>query len=149
LVGKHSQVLQTAQERVVLAFKAFFRRVKAGQKPGYPLYRGYGWNDSFTFKQLGFELLDNGLLLSKIGAIKIVLHRPVEGQIKTLTILRDAVGNWYACFVCEVEPEPLPCNDLAIGIDIGLENFVTLSNRDWIANPRFFRRDERACESTA
>jgi len=144
LVGVHSQVLQNAQERVDLAFKAFFRRVKAGEKPGYPRFRGVGWYDSFTFKQFGFELLDNGLRLSKIGAIKIVLHRPVEGQIKTLTIQRDAVGNWYACFACEVEPAPLPVSDLAIGIDFGLESFATLSNGDWIANPRFFRRDERA-----
>ena len=142
--GVHSQVLQNVQERVDLAFKAFFRRVKAGEKPGYPRFRGYGWYDSFTFKQFGFELLDNGLLLSKIGVVKIVLHRPIEGQIKTLTIQRDAVGNWYACFACEVEPEPLPFNELAIGIDMGLESFATLSNGDWIDNPRFFRRDERA-----
>jgi putative transposase len=144
LVGVHSQVLQNAQERVDLAFKAFFRRVKAGEKPGYPRFRGVGWYDSFTFKQFGFELLDNGLRLSKIGVIKIVLHRPVEGQIKTLTIQRDAVGNWYACFACDVVPAPLPVCDLIIGIDFGLESFATLSNGDRIANPRFFRRDERA-----
>ena len=144
LVGVHSQVLQNAQERVDLAFKAFFRRVKAGEKPGYPRFRGVGWYDSFTFKQFGFELLDNGVRLSKIGTIKIVLHRPVEGQIKTLTIQRDAVGNWYACFACDVEPAPMPVSDLAIGIDFGLESFATLSNGDWIANPRFYRRDERA-----
>src|SRR5215211_2380624 len=108
-----SQVLQNVQERVDLAFKAFFRRVKAGEKVGYPRFRGYGWYDSFTFKQFGFELLDNGLFLSKIGAMKIILHRPIEGKIKTLTIRRDAVGNWYACFACDVEPEPLPLNDLA------------------------------------
>jgi putative transposase len=144
LVGVHSQVLQNAQERVDLAFKAFFRRVKAGQKPGYPRFRGVGWYDSFTFKQFGFELLDNGVRLSKIGAIKIVLHRPVEGQIKTLTIQRDAVGNWYACLACEIEPAPMPVSDLAIGIDFGLESFATLSNGDRIANPRFFRRDESA-----
>jgi putative transposase len=144
LVGVHSQVLQNAQERVDLAFKAFFRRVKAGEKPGYPRFRGVGWYDSFTFKQFGFGLLDNGLRLSKIGVIKIVLHRPVEGQIKTLTIQRDALGNGYACFACEVEPALLPVCDLAIGIDFGLESFATLSNGDRIANPRFFRRDERA-----
>lgn len=146
-----SQVLQNAQERVDLAFKAFFRRVKAGEKPGYPRFRGYGWYNSFTFKQFGFELLDtgtarqrkcNGLLLSKIGAIKIVLHRPIEGKIKTLTIQRDTVGNWYACFSCEVEPEPLSPNETAVGIDVGLESFATLSTGKKVSNPRFFRRDE-------
>ncbi|RPJ26600.1 MAG: transposase [Chloroflexi bacterium] len=138
-----SQVLQNVQERVDLAFKAFFRRVKTEEKPGYPRFRGYGWYDSFTFKQFGFELLKSDLYLSKIGAIKIILHRPISGQIKTLTIQQDAVGNWYACFACEVEPEHLPLNELAVGIDVGLKSFATLSNGAKIENPRFFRNDEK------
>ncbi len=143
LVGVHSQVLQNVQERVDLAFKAFFRRVKAGEKPGYPRFRGMGRYDSFTFKQFGFKLHDNGLLLSKIGVIKIILHRPIEGCIKTLTVRCDQVGNWYACFSCEVKPEPLPFNDLVVGIDMGLNSFARFSTGEGIANPRFFRRDER------
>ncbi|TAK14860.1 MAG: transposase, partial [Anaerolineae bacterium] len=138
-----SQVLQNVQERVDLAFKAFFRRAKAGEKPGYPRFRGDGRYASFTFKQSGFRLLDTGLLLSKIGTVRIVLHRPLEGRIRTLTVQRDAVGNWYACFACEVEPEPLPFNPAAIGIDLGLESFATLANGLKIDNPRFFRQDER------
>ncbi len=145
LVSVHSQVLQNVQERVDLAFKAFFRRVKAGEKPGYPRFRGYGWYDSFTFKQSGFELLPagNGLLISKIGAVRIVLHRPIQGRVKTLTVQRDAVGNWYACFACEVEPEAMPFSELAVGIDVGLESFATLSNGMKIENPRFFRHAEK------
>ncbi len=138
-----SQVLQNVQERVDLAFEAFFRRVKAGEKPGYPRFRGYGWYDSFTFKQFGFELLDSGLLLSKIGTVKIIVHRPIEGRIKTLTIQRDAVGNWYACFACEVAFEALPVNELAVGVDVGLESFATLSNGVKVENPRFFRMNEK------
>jgi putative transposase len=144
LKGVYSQVLQNVQERVDLAFKAFFRRVKAGEKPGYPRFRGQGWYDSFTFKQSGFELLDHGLRLSKIGVVKIVLHRPLEGRIKTLTIRRDAADNWYACFACEVAAEPLPFNERAVGIDVGLERFATLSDGVQVENPRFFRRQEKA-----
>ena len=143
LKGVYSQVLQNVQERVDLAFKAFFRRVQVGEKPGYPRFRGYGWYDSFTFKQFGFELLDNGLILSKIGVIKIILHRPIEGEIKTLTVHRDAVSNWYACFSCQGKSEPLPCNQQAVGIDVGLKSFATLSNGEKIPNPRFFGRDEK------
>lgn len=139
----HSQVLQNVQERVDLAFKAFFRRAKAGEKPGYPRFRGYGWYNSFTFKQSGFELCDQDLFLSKIGSVKMILHRPIVGRIKTLTLQRDAVGNWYACFACEVEGEPLPCSDLAVGIDMGLKSFAKFSNGDEIDNPRFSRLDER------
>ncbi len=145
LVRVHSQVLQNVQERVDLAFKAFFRRVKAGEKPGYPRFRGYGRYASFTFKQSGFELLPAGkeLLISKIGAVRIVLHRPLQGRVKTLTVQRDAVGNWYACFACEVDPQPLPYNGLAVGVDVGLESFATLSNGMKIDNPRFFRHAEQ------
>jgi putative transposase len=128
---------------VDLAFQGFFRRVKAGEKPGYPRFRGYGRYDSFTFKQSGFKLLDQGVLLSKIGILKIIQHRPIEGRIKTLTVQRDAVGNWYACFACEVEAETLPFNDLGIGVDVGLESFATLSNGEKVPNPRFFRQDEK------
>jgi putative transposase len=137
----YSQVLQEVCKRVDLAFQAFFRRVKAGEKPGYPRFRGRGWYDSFTYPQTGFTPY-NGLLLSKIGAVKIVQHRPIEGKIKTLNISRDAVGNWYACFSCEVEPIPLPESKKAVGIDVGLQSFVTLSTGEKVENPRFFRRDE-------
>lgn len=139
----HSQVLQNVQERVDLAFKAFFRRVKAGEKPGYPRFRGQDGYDSFTFKQSGFSIKDRKLVVSKIGTIKICLHRPIEGRIKTLCIRRDRVGNWYACFSCEVEPTPLPYSNKAVGIDVGLESFATYSNSEKVANPRFFRQDEK------
>ena len=60
LAQVHSQVLQNAQARVDLAFQAFFRRSKAGEKSGYPRFKGYGRSDSFTFKQSGFRLDDRG-----------------------------------------------------------------------------------------
>jgi len=140
----HSQVLQNVQERVDLAFQAYFRRVKAGgEKPGYPRFKGYGRYDSFTFKQSGFSLQGKGVQLSKIGLVKIKQHRPIEGTIKTLSIRRDAVGNWFACFSCEIEPHPLPPSVKTVGVDVGLKSFATFSNGESIANPRFFRRDEQ------
>lgn len=138
----YSQTLQEVCRRVDLAFKAFFRRVQAGEDPGYPRWKSYGRYASFTYPQTGFGLSEDGLLLSKIGAIKIVLHRPIEGRIKTLHIQRDAVENWYACFSCEVEPRPLPFNELAVGIDVGLKSFATFSNGEQVDNPRFFRKAE-------
>lgn len=140
----HSQVLQNVQERVDLAFKAYFRRVKAGgEKPGYPRFKGYGRYDSITFKQSGFALQGKGVQLSKIGLVKIKQHRAIEGTIKTLSIRREAVGSWYACFSCECEPHPLVPSEKAVGVDVGLESFATFSNGEKIANPRFFRRDEQ------
>lgn len=69
----YSQVLQNVQVRVDLAFeafKAFFRRVKAGEGPGYPRFKGKGQYDSITYKQLGFGIKDGKLHLAKIGDIK-------------------------------------------------------------------------------
>lgn len=145
LSNVHSQVLQNVQERVDLAFQAFFRRVKAGEeKVGYPRFRGVGRYDSFTFPQSGFALLDNGRLrLSKIGDVKISLHRPVVGKCKTLTIRRDSVGNWYACFSCEVEPKLLEPSPQVVGIDLGLTTFAYLSNGEKIARQRWMLQDER------
>ncbi len=139
----YSQVLQDVQERVDLAFKAFFRRVKTGEDPGYPRFRGKGRYDSFSYSQFGFSLNDTGLKVAKIGIIKIELHRPIEGKLKTLTLHRHSTGKWYACLSCEVVPAPLPTSEKAVGIDVGLTSFATLSNGEKIANPRFFRRDER------
>lgn len=104
----HSQVLQDALRRIDKAFQAFFLRCRRGQLPGYPRFRSKNRYDSFTYPQAGFKR-SGRLSLSKIGDIKMKLHRPIKGQIKTLTIKREN-GLWYACFHCVVEPEPLPAN---------------------------------------
>jgi putative transposase len=140
----HSQVLQNACVRVDLAFQSFFRRCQNGETPGYPRFKG-DWYKSFTYPQSGFKITENGkLYLSKIGNVKIKLHRPVEGTVKSLTIKRDALGNWWAGFSCEVDPEPLPSTPDVVGIDLGLTHFAALSTGEQIDNPRFFRKDEKA-----
>ena len=86
------------------------------------------------------------LRLSKIGDVKIKLHRPIEGKIKRLTIRRTSTGKWFACFSVEVDdPIKPPWKDGSMaGIDVGLESFATLSNGEKIDNPRFFRSEEKA-----
>jgi putative transposase len=137
----HSQVLQDVLKRVDKAFKAFFRRVHRRQTPGFPRFRSRYRYDSFTYPQSGFQL-GGKLQLSKVGNVKIKLHRELKGEIKTLSIKREN-GNWYACFSCVVVPEPLPVLSNSTGIDVGLETFATLSNGDKIANPRWYRTAER------
>src|SRR6266566_2363642 len=145
LSGVHSQILQNVAVRVDLAFKAFFRRVKAGEKAGYPRFRGSDRYDSFTFPQSGFSIThDDRVALSKIGRVKMVYHRPMKGKVKTCTIRRSSTGKWYVSFSCECEPERLPEAPSQIGIDVGLKTFATLSNGEEIANPRFFRKEEKA-----
>jgi len=145
LCNIYSQVLRDAAIRVDRAFKGFFRRLKAKNgKAGYPRFKGKGRYDSFTYPQFGFSITDNGLKLSKIGTVKIKLHRPIEGKIKTCTIRKTATGKWYACFSVECELSPLPKNEKAVGIDVGLEHFATLSNGEKIENPHFFKTEQKA-----
>lgn len=142
----HSQVLQNVAVRIDLAFKAFFRRIKAGEKPGYPRFRGKYRYDSFTFPQVpsGCSIDGNHLKLSKIGKVKIKQHRKLEGVPKTCTIKRSSTGKWYAVFSCEVEQSaPLPKAKSEVGIDVGLESFAYLSDDTRIENPKFFRQDEK------
>jgi len=139
-----SQCLQNVSTRIDLAFRAFFRRCKTKEKPGYPRFRGKFRYDSFTYPQAGFKLLNNTLQLSKVGNIKIKLHRPTEGQIKTCTIRRSPTRKWYAAFSCIIEHDPVEQSvNPAIGIDMGLESFATLSTGEKIENPRFFRHEEK------
>ena len=141
----HSQVLQNVAVRIDLAFKAFFRRVKQGENPGFPRFRGRDRYDSFTFPQSGFSLThDDRVTLSKIGSVKMVYHRPIKGTVKTCTIRRSSTGKWYVSFSCECEPERLPEIPTQVGIDVGLKTFASLSNGEEIANPRFFRKEEKA-----
>jgi putative transposase len=139
----HSQVLQDVLRRLDKAFDNFFKRVKKGEKVGYPRYKANSRYNSFTYTQSGYEIKQGKLVLSKIGHIKIKLHRPLIGIVKTLTIKRKATGKWFAIFCCEVGIDRLPFTDEETGIDVGLSNFATLSNGESISNPRFFREEEQ------
>jgi putative transposase len=134
----YSQVAQEALKRLDRAYRQFFQRVKAGDKPGFPRFKGSGQYSSLTYPHYasGVQLNGDLLHLSKIGDIPVRLHRPLYGTPKTCTISRKADG-WYACICCEVEPEPLPAGGQDVGIDIGIENFATLTDdHEPIANPR-------------
>lgn len=138
----HSQVLQDVLRRVQKAFDAFFRRVRNGEEPGYPRFQGKSRYDSFTYPQAGFSLThDSRVCLSKMGSIKVKMHREITGTIKTCTIKRQGEV-WYVVFVCDVESEPMEENQEAIGIDLGLMHFATLSTGETIENPRYLRKAE-------
>jgi putative transposase len=140
----HSQVPQQALKNLDEAFKHFFRRVKLGQKPGFPRFKVKGMHDSFRFPQ-GFKVKESLAFLPKIGWVKFIKTREIEGEIKQATILREG-DHWYISFSCEVfkpDPTPVPIDEeKAVGIDMGLKHFATLaigSENRWeqIAAPKF------------
>jgi putative transposase len=142
--GVHSQVLQDVSARVDKAFKGFFRRVKTkGEKAGYPRFKGYGRYDSITYPQTGFKVGGNKLKLSKVGSVKIIKHREMEGKIKTCTVKRNGLGQWFVCFSCEVEDvKVVDSNQKAIGIDVGCKDFAVCSNGESIEHPHFYKQSE-------
>jgi putative transposase len=141
-IGSH--VLQEVLKRVEKAFQAFFRRVRCGQTPGYPRYQAQSQYNSFCFPDhAGWKLIGNRLSITGIGTIKVKLHREIAATVKTCTIKREGT-HWYVVLACEVQAHPrLPYTDLAIGIDMGLLHFATLSTGGTIENPRYFRTSEK------
>ena len=129
---------QDVLRRVNKTFQAFFRRVKAGQKAGYPRFKSRDRFNSYTFPAWGngCHLTEQGRLkVQGVGVIKLKMHRPVAGDIKTLTLKREA-GKWYACFSVIIDiPVQAPPSG-AVGIDMGLYSFAALSTGELLANPR-------------
>ena len=136
------------------AYKAFFRRVKAGDKPGLTRFKGNGRYRSMAYSHLSVNLICGvggqmaRIVVPKVGAVKIRLHRPLPaGKIKTLTIQRKASG-WYANITVEVPDVPKVEIQSAVGVDVGLESFVTTSDGEKTENPRHLRQAKRLLKRT-
>jgi putative transposase len=145
----HGHVLQDVLARLDKMYQAFFQRLKVGEKAGFPRYQARTRWHSFTFKEFGNgAMLDNGfLVLSKIGRIAVRWSRPLEGALKTVTILREADG-WSVCFSCaDVPVQPLPATGQETGIDLGIEAFATLSDGTRIFHSGWYRQAERALKT--
>ena len=143
--GIYAHCLQDVLRRLDKSYKAFFRRVKAGEEPGYPRFKGKGWYKSFTYpdSETGYKIEGSKLTLSKIGSLRIFKHRVVEGKIKTCTVKKDNLGHWYAILVSEIEDVPQIEPKTAVGIDIGLKSLVTLSTGEAIQYPRYYVKAEQ------
>ena len=152
----HSQVLQDAAHRVDKAFGNFFRRIREKKngkniKAGFPRFKPKDGYNSITYPQSGFRILDNGhVWLSRIGEIRMFMHRPISGDMRTLSIKRDHVGDWFITVTADSEKikgkglalsVPQPRN--AVGVDLGLESFMAVSDGTCIESPRFLRGSEK------
>ena len=164
----HAHVLQNVALRVDVAYNSYFSRLEDYQYrkgkgrlkqdrragistafeekcPQPPREKGRGSYDSLTWKEYGNgnNVEADSVFLSKIGTLKAILHRPLSGTPKTTTVRRQN-GKWFACVSCIVEAELLPVSEEEVGIDVGLEKFAALSTGEFIENPRFFRKEQKA-----
>jgi putative transposase len=140
----HSHVLQVVVADLQKSFDAFFRRLKAGEKSGYPRFKPATRFRSFGFKEVGngFKVDGRRLRLSGIGRVAVRWHRPLEGEVKTLRVSRKA-GKWYASFCCSTPATLMPECAEEVGIDAGLSSLFTLSTGEKVENPRWYRQSQR------
>ncbi len=142
--GVYSQVLQDVLRRLDSGFQSFFRRIKAGETPGYPHFKKYGQWDSITYPQYKIPP-SSEIKVPKLGIVKVVCHRPIpeDAKVKTMTITKEA-GKWFACFSVEIPFDIEPKRDLsAIGIDLGLKDFLYASDGSNIPVPKHLRKSEK------
>jgi putative transposase len=124
-------------------YQAFFNRIKRGGRAGFPRFKTATQYRTITYVSYGngCKLIGTRVYLQGIGKIRIRLHRLVEGRIKTVSITRKN-GKYYALFSCEVQPNPLPIVDKAVGIDVGLESFAVTSDGRFINNHRYYKTSQ-------
>jgi putative transposase len=140
----NSQTLQDVLERLGKAYKAFFRRVKNGENPGFPRFKNRNGYNSFTLKQTGYVLEGRYLYIKNVGKFKLFLSRPIEGNIKTITVRRMPTGKWFIAFSCDNIPaKQFPQTNKEIGIDVGIKSFCVDSDGGQVANPKYMINAEK------
>jgi len=138
----HSQVLQDVLKRLDKAFQNFFRRLGTNDKAGFPRYKGKNRYHSFTYPQSGFVIEGDKLRLSKIGNIRINLHRKLVGEPKTCTIIRKN-DKYYVALVCEVEKPQVTLTNKVVGIDLGVAHLAITSDGEFFDNHKYLRKSEK------
>ena len=157
----HSQVLQDVAHRLDRSYDNFYRRIgkrKRGNniKAGFPRFKSRDRYSSITYTQSGFRIMDNGhVWLSKIGEVRMFMHRPVTGDIKTISIKRDSVGDWFITLTVEADSKPDKSEEdetlqdsqfqpvKPVGIDMGLKSIITTSDGIQTEPPEFLRKSEK------
>ncbi|MCX4538298.1 transposase [Streptomyces sp. NBC_01669] len=139
---------QATLRRLDKAFAAFFRRIKSGEAPGYPRFRGVGRFDTVDFPKDGDGVRWDAtphdpvtrVRFQGVGHVKVNQHRPVAGKVKTVSVKREG-RTWFVVLTAEQDqPEPLPATGSTVGIDLGIASYLTDSNGIHIPNPRHARK---------
>ncbi|MFC8307247.1 RNA-guided endonuclease InsQ/TnpB family protein [Streptomyces olivaceus] len=138
---------QATLRRLDKAFAAFFRRIKSGETPGHPRFRGVNWFDTVEFPKDGDGCRwdstpydpQTRIRFQGVGHVKVKQHRPVVGKVKTVSVKREG-RRWYVVLTAEqAQPGPLPATGAVVGIDMGIASFLTTSDGEHVANPRHGR----------
>lgn len=133
-----SQSLQQVAGHLDIAFERFFKGISKFPQEKTKHYL----NDSFTCPQK-WRISEKYVFIPKIGEVKWIKHRNIEGKPKSITISQDG-EHWYCSVLCEVEIEDKPIKtDNIIGLDLGLHDFVVLSDGTKVSNPKHLKKKEK------
>lgn len=149
----HSQVLQEIPKKVEITFDRWLKGDLNGKKSGRPRFKGKGQYKTFTFPQFKqHHFTKNKITLSKIGTVKVIVHRQIpEGfDIKTVSVTKKADGYYVTLSLDDktvptIKPDSNDAN--IVGIDVGLIDFIVTSDNERIAAPKFLRKAERRLKS--
>ncbi len=133
----HSQVLQQKLRDLDRGFVNFFEG-----RAEYPTFKSKRNKQSIRYPQ-GFKLEGQSVYLSKVGWVKLILHRPLEGEMKNATVTKTKSGRYFVSIQCETEIDDPIYEGPHVGVDMGLNHFATLSTGEKIPNPRHLRRSEK------
>jgi putative transposase len=134
---------QTTLRRLQRAFGAFFRRVRAGEAPGYPRFKGKDRFVSVEWPKDGdgcrWKPEVSRVYLQGVGEVKVSAHRTAEGRVKTIRVKREG-RRWFVILSCdEVPTRLLPPTGRAVGVDLGIADFAVTSEGEHLENPRWGR----------
>ncbi|MAT45495.1 MAG: transposase, partial [Anaerolineaceae bacterium] len=135
----HSQVLQQSLKDLDQAYQNFFSK-----RAKFPKFHNKNSKQSVRYMQYVF-VGENEITFPKIGKVKAVIHRPCEGKVKNVTVTKTKSGRYFASVQVELEiPEPkFDRTDDAIGIDLGLKDFVVTSGLVKIPTPKHLQESEK------
>ena len=139
LSSTYSQCLQQVCLNLGVAFNNFFEK-----RAKYPKFKSKHGKQSIQYPQ-NVKIADNQLILPKIGKVSAIIHREIEGKIKTVTITKNCSEQYFAAILFEdgKEKPELVTAGKAIGIDLGLTHFAITSDGSKFDNPRILNKHEK------
>ena len=139
--------LQSSVQTLDVAYQNFFRRVKCGEKPGYPKFKSKkNRRRSYKSKCVGtnIQVLDKAVRLPKLGLVKCSVSKEVRGRILSATVSQNPSGKYFVALCCtDVDIEPVPSTGAAIGLDMGLKAFAITSDGVEYQNHKFLSKSTR------
>ena len=136
--------LQNAVKNLDTAYKNFFRRVKNGEKPGFPKFKSKRNNRRSYTTNCNIKIFENAVQLPKLGRVKCRVSKGVKGRIISATVSQNPGGKYFVALCCtDVEIDPLPKTGAVIGVDMGLKAFAITSDGIEYPNPRYLVKNQK------